>query len=109
MADNYGIGAFNTFDFISNKTCYKACGYTDDDMSRPIIGIANSYNEMVSGHVNLRQLAEQVKYGIYRAGGTPVEFGVIACCDGVTDNHEMCIRDSSCPRRGSRPGSPQRP
>ena len=44
MADNYGIGAFNTFDFISNKTCYKACGYTDDDMSRPIIGIANSYN-----------------------------------------------------------------
>ena len=32
MADNYGIGAFNTFDFISNKTCYKACGYTDDDM-----------------------------------------------------------------------------
>ena len=87
MADNYGIGAFNTFDFISNKTCYKACGYTDDDMSRPIIGIANSYNEMVSGHVNLRQLAEQVKYGIYRAGGTPVEFGVIACCDGVTDNH----------------------
>ena len=87
MADNYGIGAFNTFDFISNKTCYKACGYTDDDMSRPIIGIANSYNEMVSGHVNLRQLAEQVKYGVYRAGGTPVEFGVIACCDGVTDNH----------------------
>ena len=87
MTDNYGIGAFNTFDFISNKTCYKACGYTDDDMSRPIIGIANSYNEMVSGHVNLRQLAEQVKYGIYRAGGTPVEFGVIACCDGVTDNH----------------------
>ena len=81
------IGAFNTFDFISNKTCYKACGYTDDDMSRPIIGIANSYNEMVSGHMNLRGLAEQVKYGIYRAGGTPVEFGVIACCDGISDNH----------------------
>ena len=37
MADNYGIGAFNTFDFISNKTCYKACGYTDDDMSRPCL------------------------------------------------------------------------
>ena len=61
MADNYGIGAFNTFDFISNKTCYKACGYTDDDMSRPIIGIANSYNEMVSGHVNLSQLASSTR------------------------------------------------
>lgn len=81
------IGAFNTIELISNKTCYKACGYTDDDLDRPIIGIANSYNEMVSGHMNLREMAEQVKYGVYRAGGTPVEFGVIACCDGVSDNH----------------------
>jgi dihydroxy-acid dehydratase len=82
------IGAFNKFELLSNKTCYKACGYTDDDLDRPIIGIANSYNEMVSGHMNLRALAEQVKYGVYRAGGTPVEFGVIACCDGITDNHK---------------------
>ncbi len=86
--EKHEIGAFNTFDFISNKTCYKACGYTDDDLGRPIIGIANSFNEMVSGHMNLRSLAEQVKYGVYRAGGTPVEFGIIACCDGITDNHE---------------------
>ena len=54
------IGAFNKFELLSNKTCYKACGYTDDDLDRPIIGIANSYNEMVSGHMNLRALAEQV-------------------------------------------------
>ena len=86
--EKHEIGAFNTFDFISNKTCYKACGYTDDDLGRPIIGIANSFNEMVSGHMNLRSLAEQVKYGVDRAGGTPVEFGIIACCDGITDNHE---------------------
>ena len=82
------IGFFNRFEFISNKTCYKANGFTDEDLERPIIGIANSFNEMVSGHNNLRRIAEQVKYGIYRAGGTPVEFGVIACCDGITDNHD---------------------
>lgn len=81
------IGFFNRFDYISNKTCYKANGLTDDDLDRPIIGIANSFNEMVSGHKNLRALAEQVKFGVYRGGGTPVEFGVIACCDGISDNH----------------------
>lgn len=81
------VGSFNDLEFISNKTCYKANGYTDDDLSRPIIGIACSFNESVPGHNNLRMLAEQVKFGIYRAGGTPVEFGVIACCDGVSDNH----------------------
>lgn len=82
------IGCFNDLSLISNKTCYKANGYTDDDLARPIIGIACSFNESVPGHNNLRALAEQVKFGIYRAGGTPVEFGIIACCDGVSDNHE---------------------
>ena len=53
--DINAVGAFNYFELISNKTCYKACGYSDDDLSRPIIGIANSYNEMVSGHINLRE------------------------------------------------------
>ena len=81
------IGCFNELGLISNKTCYKGTGFTDDDLARPIIGIASSYNDAVPGHVNLRELAEQVKFGIYRAGGTPVEFGVIACCDGVADNH----------------------
>lgn len=82
-----GVGFFNRFEYISNKTCYKANGFTDDDLERPIIGIANSYNDMVPGHNNLRRIAERVKYGVYRAGGTPVEFGTIACCDGVADNH----------------------
>lgn len=81
------VGKFNNFEYISNKTLVKANGFTDDDLSRPIIGIANSFNEIVPGHNNLRKVAESVKNGIYRAGGTPVEFGVIACCDGVTDNH----------------------
>ncbi|MGN0659872.1 MAG: dihydroxy-acid dehydratase [Emergencia sp.] len=81
------VGCFNDIGLISNKTCYKGTGLTDDDLARPIIGIACSYNDSVPGHTNLRELAEQVKFGIYRAGGTPVEFGVIACCDGVSDNH----------------------
>ena len=81
------IGSFNSLELISNKTCYKGTGLTDDDLARPIIGIACSYNEAVPGHVNLRELCQQVKNGRYRAGGTPIEFGVMACCDGVSDNH----------------------
>lgn len=81
------IGEFNSLELISNKTCYKGAGLTDDDLSRPIIGIACAYNEAVPGHTNLRTLAEAVKNGVYRAGGTPIEFGVMACCDGVADNH----------------------
>lgn len=81
------IGKYNKFEYISNKTLIKANGFTDEDLDRPIIGIANSFNEIVPGHNNLREIAECVKNGIYRAGGTPVEFGVIACCDGVADNH----------------------
>lgn len=84
---NNNVGGFNAFDFISNKTMVKANGFTDEDISRPIIGIANSFNEMVPGHNNLRRVAESVKNGIYRGGGTPVEFGVIACCDGIGDSH----------------------
>lgn len=80
-------GHFNDDDMLTNKVLWKGCGYSDDDLDRPIIGIANSFNDMVPGHTNLRDLAEQVKYGIYRAGGTPAEFGVIACCDGVATGH----------------------
>ena len=80
-------GHFNDDDMLTNKVLWKGCGYSDDDLDRPIIGIANSFNDMVPGHTNLRQLAEQIKHGIYRAGGTPAEFGVIACCDGVATGH----------------------
>lgn len=82
-----GVGIFNTDEMLSNKVLWKAAGLSDADLDRPIIGIANSYNEMVPGHTNLKKVAEQVKYGVYRAGGTPVEFGVIACCDGVATGH----------------------
>jgi dihydroxy-acid dehydratase len=66
----------------------KACGYTQDEINRPLIGIANSANTVIPGHVHLNTLSEAVKAGIYMAGGTPVEFGVIGVCDGIAMNHE---------------------
>jgi dihydroxy-acid dehydratase len=63
-------------------------GYSDYDLERPLIGIANSWNRVVSGHYNLQQVSEYVKQGIFQAGGTPVEFGVIGACDGIAQGHE---------------------
>jgi dihydroxy-acid dehydratase len=70
------------------RALYKSMGYAQDDLSRPMIGIANSWNTLVPGHFNLNQVSEHVKWGIYRAGGTPVEFGVIGACDGVANGHD---------------------
>lgn len=86
MAES-SIGRFLGPEFVANRVLWKACGYSGDDLGRPIIGIANSFSDMVPGHTMFRRLAEQVKYGIYRAGGVPAEFGVIACCDGVATGH----------------------
>ena len=62
-------------------------GYTDYDLARPLVGIANSWNRVVPGHYNLQLVAEYVKQGVLQAGGTPVEFGVIAACDGIAQSH----------------------
>ncbi len=71
-----------------HRSLLKACGYTNTEIDRPLIGIANSANSIIPGHVHLNTLAEAVKAGIYMAGGTPVEFGVIGVCDGIAMNHE---------------------
>jgi dihydroxy-acid dehydratase len=73
---------------IESTMLFRANGMGDDDFSRPIIGIANSFTDIVPGHFNLRQVADFVKKGIYRAGGTALEFGTIACCDGVANANE---------------------
>ena len=70
------------------RALFKSMGYSDQDLERPLIGIANSWNNIVPGHYNLRAVAEKVRQGIIQAGGTPIEFGVIACCDGVANGHE---------------------
>ncbi len=70
-----------------HRSLFKADGYTDIELNRPIIAIANSYNTIVPGHVHMQQLVEAVKYGIYMAGGTPIEFNVIGVDDGIAMGH----------------------
>ena len=67
---------------------YKSMGYSDYDLSRPMIGIANSWNRVVPGHYNLNLVSDYVKQGVFHAGGTPVEFGTIAACDGIAQGHD---------------------
>ena len=70
-----------------HRALFKAMGYTDEEISRPLVGIANSYNTLVPGHAHLNRIVESVKTGILMAGGTPVEFGTIGVCDGIAMNH----------------------
>ena len=70
------------------RALFKSMGYSDYDLSRPLIGVANSWNRVVPGHYNLNLVADYVKQGIAQAGGTPVEFGVIAACDGIANGHD---------------------
>ncbi len=64
-----------------------ALGLTPEEIDRPLIGVVNSFNEVVPGHMHLRQIAEAVKAGIRLAGGTPLEFPAIAVCDGIAMGH----------------------
>ena len=70
-----------------HRSLFNALGMTEEELNRPIIGVVNSYNEIVPGHMNLDKIAEAVKKGIYMAGGTPVEVPAIAVCDGIAMNH----------------------
>jgi dihydroxy-acid dehydratase len=70
------------------RSLLKSMGYSDYDLERPLIGIANSWNRIVPGHYNLNLVSDYVQQGIRQAGGTPVEFGVIAACDGYAQGHE---------------------
>ena len=70
-----------------HRSLFKAMGYTNEELSRPLIGIANPRSEIVPGHYHLNQLAEAVKAGVRMAGGTPVEFGTIGVCDGIAMGH----------------------
>lgn len=70
-----------------HRSLFKAMGYTDEELERPLIGVVNSKNEIVPGHIHLDKIAEAVKAGIRMAGGTPVEFGAIGVCDGIAMGH----------------------
>ena len=70
-----------------HRSLYKAMGYTDEELSRPMIGVVNSANEIIPGHVHLDVITEDAKAGIRMAGGTPVTFPVIGVCDGIAMGH----------------------
>ena len=71
-----------------HRSLLRACGLDDDDFDKPFIGIANSFTDIVPGHIHLRELVEFVKEGIIAAGGIPFEFDTMAICDGISMNHE---------------------
>src|SRR5450830_865210 len=77
----------NDYRFAPHRSLFKALGYTDEEMSRPLIGVANSGNELVPGHQHLDLITAAVKSGIYLAGGTPFEFRTIGVCDGIAMGH----------------------
>jgi dihydroxy-acid dehydratase len=70
-----------------HRSLCKAMGYTDEELKRPIIGVANSANEVIPGHKHLDEIASAVKMGIAMAGGTPMEFSTIGVCDGIAMGH----------------------
>jgi len=71
-----------------HRSLLRALGLTDEELRRPLVGVVNSFNEIVPGHMHLRQITEAVKAGVRMAGGVPLEFGVIGVCDGIAMNHE---------------------
>ncbi len=70
-----------------HRALFKSMGYTDEELSRPLIGIASSANEIIPGHVHLDKVVDAVKAGVLMAGGMPVVFGNIGICDGIAMNH----------------------
>ncbi|MCL5025379.1 MAG: dihydroxy-acid dehydratase [Chloroflexi bacterium] len=71
------------------RACYKSMGVTDQELHRPLVGVVNSWSELVPGHIHLRTLSAAVKAGIRMGGGTPFEFNTIAICDGIAQGKGM--------------------
>lgn len=70
-----------------HRALYHALGLSDEEISRPLIGIVSSYNEIVPGHMNIDKIVDAVKIGVAMAGGTPIVFPAIAVCDGIAMGH----------------------
>lgn len=72
----------------AHRSLFHAMGYTNEELQRPMIGVVNSFNEIVPGHMHLREIADAVKMGVAEAGGMPVEFPAIAICDGIAMGYD---------------------
>ena len=70
-----------------HRSLFNALGLTEEELSKPLVGIVSSYNEIVPGHMNLDKIVEAVKVGVAMAGGTPIVFPAIAVCDGIAMGH----------------------
>ncbi len=70
-----------------HRSLFKAAGFTDEEISRPLIGVVSAKNEIIPGHVHLDKIAEAVKAGVRMAGGTPIEYPAIGVCDGIAMGH----------------------
>ena len=84
VSDSIKNGAQNA----PHRALYHALGMTSEEISRPLVGIVSSYNEIVPGHMNLDKIVEAVRIGVAMAGGTPVVFPAIAVCDGIAMGHK---------------------
>lgn len=73
---------------IPHRSLFKALGLTDEEIKRPMIGIVNSQNDVIPGHLHLNDIVEAVKAGVRMAGGTPFQFPAIGVCDGIAMGHE---------------------
>ena len=71
-----------------HRSLFNALGMTEEEMSKPLVGIVSSYNEIVPGHMNLDKIVDAVKLGVAAAGGTPMVFPAIAVCDGIAMGHQ---------------------
>lgn len=71
-----------------HRSLFKAMGYIDEEINRPLIGIVSAKSEIVPGHIHLDQITEAVKTGIRMSGGTPIEIPAIGICDGIAMGHE---------------------
>ncbi|MBQ8183242.1 MAG: dihydroxy-acid dehydratase [Clostridia bacterium] len=71
-----------------HRSLFHALGLTEEEQSRPLIGIVSSYNEIVPGHMNIDKIVDAVKLGVAMAGGTPIVFPAIAVCDGIAMGHK---------------------
>ncbi len=71
-----------------HRSLFKAMGFTDKELSGPLVGIACAYNEIIPGHIHLDKVAQAVKDGVRMSGATPILFGTVGVCDGIAMNHE---------------------
>ena len=71
----------------AHRSLFHADGYGEEDLKKPLVGICNSFNEIIPGHIGLRDITEAAKLGVAAAGGTPIEFPAIGVCDGIAMGH----------------------